>query len=123
MGTMEHSYAGLQCTLVGANIARYFIWDLVRAVDFLESLPEVDSTRIGLTGNSGGGTQSSYVMLVEPRIKVAVPCTYITSREEYMKTGQAHDSEQNIFKAIVTGLNYDDFISCFAPKPGNDRGS
>lgn len=116
-GTMEHSYAGLQCTLVGANIARYFIWDLVRAVDFLESLPEVDSTRIGLTGNSGGGTQSSYVMLVEPRIKVAVPCTYITSREEYMKTGQAHDSEQNIFKAIVMGLNYDDFISCFAPKP------
>jgi len=116
-GTMEHSYAGLQCTLAGANIARYFIWDLIRALDFLESLPEVDSTRIGLTGNSGGGTQSSYMMLVEPRIKVAVPCTYITSREEYMKTGQAHDSEQNIFKAIVMGLNYDDFISCFAPKP------
>ncbi|MBC7321422.1 acetylxylan esterase [bacterium] len=116
-GTMEHSYAGLQCTLVGANIARYFIWDLIRAIDLLESLPEVDSTRIGLTGNSGGGTQSSYLMLVEPQIKVAVPCTYITSREEYMKTGQAHDSEQNIFKAIVMGLNYDDFISCFAPKP------
>ncbi len=116
-GTMEHSYAGLQCTLIGANIARYFIWDLIRAVDFLESLPEVDSTRIGLTGNSGGGTQSSYLMLVEQRIKVAVPCTYITSREEYIKTGQAHDSEQNIFKAIAIGLNYDDFISCFAPKP------
>lgn len=116
-GTMEHSYAGLQCTLVGANIARYFIWDLIRAVDFLESLPKVDQARIGLTGNSGGGTQSSYLMLVEPRIRVAVPCTYITSREEYMKTGQAHDSEQNIFKAISIGLNYDDFISCFAPKP------
>jgi len=116
-GTMEHSYAGLQCTLAGANIARYFIWDLIRALDFLESLPEVDPTRIGLTGNSGGGTQSSYMMLMEPRIKVAVPCTYITSREEYMKTGQAHDSEQNIFKAIAMGLNYDDFISCFAPKP------
>jgi hypothetical protein len=116
-GTMEHSYAGLQCTLAGANIARYFTWDLIRALDFLESLPEVDSTRIGLTGNSGGGTQSSYMMLVEPRIKVAVPCTYITSREEYMKTGQAHDSEQNIFKAIAMGLNYDDFISCFASKP------
>ncbi|MCX7795420.1 MAG: acetylxylan esterase [bacterium] len=116
-GTMEHSYAGLQCTLVGANIARYFIWDLIRAIDLLESLSEVDPTKIGLTGNSGGGTQSSYLMLIEPRIKVAVPCTYITSREEYMKTGQAHDSEQNIFNAIAMGLNYDDFISCFAPKP------
>lgn len=116
-GTMEHSYAGLQCTLVGANIARYFIWDLIRAVDLLESIPEVDSDRIGITGNSGGGTQTSYMMLVEPRLKVAVPCTYITSREEYMKTGQAHDNEQNIFKAIAMGLNYDDFITSFAPKP------
>lgn len=116
-GTTEHSYAGLQCTLTGANIARYFIWDLIRAVDLLESLPEVDNERIGMTGNSGGGTQTSYMMLVEPRLKVAAPCTYITSREEYMKTGQAHDNEQNIFKAISTGLNHDDFISSFAPKP------
>lgn len=116
-GTMEHSYAGLQCTLVGSNIARYFIWDLIRAIDLLESIPEVDSERIGITGNSGGGTQTSYMMLVEPRLKVAVPCTYITSREEYIKTGQAHDSEQNIFRAISMGLNYDDFITGFAPKP------
>lgn len=116
-GTMEHSYAGLQCTLIGANIARYFIWDLIRAIDLLESLLEVDKERIGITGNSGGGTQTSYMMLVEPRLKVAVPCTYITSREEYMKTGQAHDNEQNIYKAISIGLNYDDFITSFAPKP------
>jgi len=116
-GTMEHSYAGLQCTLTGAGIARYFTWDLIRAIDLLESLPEVDNERMGITGNSGGGTQTSYMMLVEPRLKVAVPCTYITSREEYMKTGQAHDNEQNIFKAISMGLNYDDFVTGFAPKP------
>ena len=116
-GTMEHSYAGLQCTLTGAGIARYFTWDLIRAIDLLESLPDVDNERIGITGNSGGGTQTSYMLLVEPRLKVAVPCTYITSREEYMKTGQAHDNEQNIFKAISMGLNYDDFVTGFAPKP------
>lgn len=116
-GTDEHSYAGFQNTLMGTNIAKYFIWDLIRSIDFLETLPEVDKERIGITGNSGGGTQASYMMLVEPRLKVAVPCTFITSREEYIKTGQAHDSEQNIFGAIKNGLNYDDFISSFAPKP------
>jgi len=116
-GIIEHSYAGFQNTLIGSNIARYFIWDLVRAVDFLESLPEVDSERIGMTGNSGGGTQTLYMMLIEPRIKVAVPCTVVTSIEEYMKTGQAYDSEQNIFGAIREGLDYDDYIASFAPKP------
>lgn len=116
-GTTEHSYGGLQCNLTGSSIARYFIWDLIRGLDYLESLPDVDPDRLGITGNSGGGTQTSYMMLMDERLKVAVPCCYITSREEYMKTGQAHDSEQNIYGAIVEGINNDDFISAFAPKP------
>ncbi len=114
---IEHSYTGLQCELAGSNIIRYFVWDLIRALDYLCDLPEVDETRIGMTGCSGGGTQTSYMMLLDDRIKTAVPCTYITSRESWMKTGQAHDAEQNIFGAISEGLNYDDFVSCFAPKP------
>ena len=113
----EHLYAGLQCDLTGSNIARYMIWDLIRALDYLCSLPEVDEKRIGMTGCSGGGTQTAYMMMVDERLKAAVPCVFITSREAYMRTGQAHDNEQNIYGAISEGLNYDDFLSCFAPKP------
>ncbi|HDH06956.1 MAG TPA: hypothetical protein ENF87_01160, partial [Thermoproteales archaeon] len=116
-GTYEHSYAGLQHTLIGNNIAKRFIWDGIRGIDLLTSLKEVDSERIGVTGASGGGTQTSYLMLVDDRISVAAPCNYITSREEYMWTGQAHDAEQNIYGAIKYGLNYDDFLISFAPKP------
>ena len=116
-GTREHSYEGFQCTLIGSNVARYFVWDGIRGVDYLMSRAEVDASRIGVTGNSGGGTQTAYLMMADPRIAAAMPCGYITSREAYRKTGQPHDAEQNIFGAIREGLNYDDFITCFAPKP------
>ncbi len=116
-GTYEHSHAGLQCTLAGFNIARFFIHDAMRAVDYLVSRPEVDPDRIGVTGNSGGGTQTSYLMMADDRIKVAVPCTYITSREHYLLTGQAHDAEQNLYGAFSQGINYDDLLTSIAPRP------
>jgi len=116
-GTMEHSHAGMQCTLLGMNIARYFIWDGIRALDYLISLPFVDPDRIGLTGNSGGGTQSSYLMFTDSRFAAAMPCTYPTSRQSYMNTGQAHDAEQNIYGAITRGLGYDDLAAGLTPKP------
>jgi len=116
-GTKEHSYEGFQCTLIGSNVARYFIWNAVRGLDYLTTRSEVDPERLAATGNSGGGTQTAYMMLLEDRLKAAAPCCYITSREAYMKTGQSHDAEQNIYGAIRDGINYDDFISLFAPKP------
>ncbi|MBN2558268.1 MAG: acetylxylan esterase [Clostridia bacterium] len=116
-GVHEHSYMGLSCTLAGMNIARYFIWDLVRALDFLESLDFVDKDKIGATGNSGGGTQTSYISLVDDRIKAAAPGCYLNGRKQYIVKGHAHDSEQNIFDCMGFGLDYGDFISCFAPKP------
>ena len=116
-GTREHSYEGLQCTLIGSNVARYFIWNAIRGLDYLCTRSEVDPNRLAATGNSGGGTQTAYMMLVEDRLKAAASCCYITSREAYMKTGQAHDAEQNIYAAIRNGINYDDFICLFAPKP------
>lgn len=116
-GTTEHSYFGSQCILIGDNIARYFIWDGIRGIDYLVSRPEVDGECIGVTGNSGGGTQSSYLMMTEPRIKAAAPCTYITSIDALIKTIGPQDSEQNIFGAIKEGMNHDDYIATFAPKP------
>jgi len=71
----EHTYIGMQCDVMGAQVIRYFIWDLVRAVDYLYTLPEIDTSRIGITGNSGGGLQTAFMMMVEPRIQAAVPCT------------------------------------------------
>ena len=55
------------------------LYNSIRVVDFLQSLPEVDPERIGCTGESGGGTQTFMLMSVEPRIKVAAPVNMISA--------------------------------------------
>lgn len=115
--TSEHTHLGHQCTLAGTNVARYFVRDCVRSLDYLAGRPEVDPDRIGATGNSGGGLQTAYLMLADDRLDAAVPCCFITSKEDYMKTGQGQDGEQILHRAIERGPRYDDFLSAFAPKP------
>ena len=71
--TTEHTMIGAQCLLVGDNIARYTIWDGIRALDYLLSRREVDATRVACTGNSGGGTHTAYLSALDDRIAVAAP--------------------------------------------------
>jgi len=67
--TRQHAAAGLPCTLIGQTIINHILWDGVRMLDYLESRPEVDATRIGCTGASGGGYQTMFLNALDPRIK------------------------------------------------------
>ena len=71
----DHNYAGAQCEPLGDNLARYFLHDSMRALDYLCSRPEIDPNRIGVTGASGGGTQSCLMMVADPRLAAAAPAT------------------------------------------------
>lgn len=113
----DHQYTGEQCVLIGDNIARYFIADAMRAVDYLASRPEVDSDKIGATGSSGGGTATCYMMLCDPRIKAAAPGTFVTNRREYLYSGNAQDSEQIWMGATAEGFDHHEALMCFAPNP------
>lgn len=116
-GTMEHDYAGVQCQPLGDSIARYFLHDAMRALDYMRARPEIDPGRIGVTGNSGGGTQSCLMMLADPRIAAAAPGTFVMSRETYMWTGGAQDSEQ-IWPGFTTaGFDHEDVLLAMCPKP------
>lgn len=115
--TNEHSYAGIQALLTGSSIARYMIHDGIRAVDYLISRPEVDSTRIGITGRSGGGTQSAYIAAFDSRILAAAPENYITSFRRIWQTNGPQDAEQNFIGGIQKGLEHADLLTVRAPKP------
>ncbi len=115
--TVEHSYAGLQYILDGASIGRHFIWDGIRGVDYLASRPEVDPNRIGVTGNSGGGTQTCLLMMSEPRLAAGAPCCFVMTLESYMKSGQAQDAEQLVRGAMAWGPDYYQYLTAMAPKP------
>lgn len=116
-GTTEHTYAGIPCYAAGMSIARWFVWDAMRGLDYLETRPEVDAKNIGITGNSGGGNQSAFMMIADPRLAAAMPCTWITDYETYLKSGQPQDAEQNLYASFVDGPDHDDFIAAMAPKP------
>lgn len=116
-GTAEHMMAGVQCLLTGTNIARYFIWDGMRAIDYLLTRSDVDPKKIAVAGNSGGGTQSAYLGVLEPRLAAAAPSCYLTSWEKMWTTPGPQDAEQDLAGFLRDGLDFPDFLIAFAPKP------
>ncbi|HBH84553.1 MAG TPA: xylan esterase [Bacteroidales bacterium] len=115
--TREHSYPGNQAFITGSSQARYMIWDGIRAVDYLLTRKEIDPARIGITGRSGGGTQSSYIAAFDDRILASAPECYITTFARLLQTMGNQDAEQNFPSFIVKGLDLPDLLSVRAPKP------
>ncbi len=115
--TNEHSYAGVQTLLTGTSLSDYFIWDGVRAIDYLETRKEVDAERIGITGRSGGGTQTALIAAFDERIYAAAPECYITNFKRLLQSIGPQDAEQNPYFAIKKGFDHPDFLHLRAPKP------
>jgi len=115
--TTEHTMLGAQCLLAGDSLARYTVWDGIRALDYLVSRKEVDPSRIACTGNSGGGTHTAYLSALDDRIKVAMPSCYITSWRRLLESIGPQDAEQCLPPSLADGLDHADFVEAFAPKP------
>ncbi|GAA4312402.1 alpha/beta hydrolase family protein [Compostibacter hankyongensis] len=115
--THQHSYPGAQAFITGSSLARYMIWDGIRAVDYLLTRREVDPDRIGITGRSGGGTQSAYIAAFDERIHAAAPENYITSFRRLIQAIGPQDAEQNFSHEIANGIDHADLLEVRAPKP------
>jgi dienelactone hydrolase len=99
------------------------IWDNIRAVDVLESLPEVDAQRIGVIGHSLGGHNGMFTAVFEPRIKVIVSsCGFTTFRKDDLPswTGPRYMPRiQTEFGNDVNRVPFDfqELVAAFAPRP------
>ncbi|KRF06861.1 hypothetical protein ASG89_18620 [Paenibacillus sp. Soil766] len=113
----EHENVGRQCMPLGDSLARYMLHDAVRAIDYLCTRPEVDPKRIGVTGHSGGGTQTSLVMMYDHRIAAAAPGGFIMNRHYFLLTGKAQDAEQKWPGFSALGFDHEDIVLAMAPKP------
>ncbi len=114
---IEHCYFGNQCFLTGYSCAKYFIWDGIRAIDYLISRKEVDPERIGVTGFSGGGTVTSYLGALDERVKVSVPCSWSVSNEKLLETKGAQDAESILYHSLKDGITFEDLLEVRAPLP------
>ncbi|HYA25210.1 MAG TPA: acetylxylan esterase, partial [Terriglobales bacterium] len=103
----EHAVLGNLAYLAGTNLARWEIWDGIRALDYLLTRPDVDAEHINITGTSGGGTQAAYIAALDSRIKVVMPSCYITAlpMRVYNRIFQDPDSdpEQDLYGMISNG--------------------
>ncbi|MFC0210875.1 alpha/beta hydrolase family protein [Paenibacillus chartarius] len=113
----EHENVGRQCMPLGDSLARYMLHDAVRAVDYLCTRPEVDPAKIGVTGHSGGGTQTSLLMMYDERIAAAAPGGFIMNRPYFLLTGKAQDAEQKWPGFSALGFDHEDIVLAMAPRP------
>jgi dienelactone hydrolase len=117
VGVEEHLYAGNQQLLVGESFAFWRAWDGIRALDYLLTRPEVDPRHIGITGNSGGGTLTTWLCGLDARWTMAAPGCFVTTWRRNLENELPQDIEQYVPKMLAAGLDHDDFIAALAPKP------
>lgn len=114
----EHDLLDWKAKLLGQSLARYFVSDGLCALNYLAARDDVDASRIGLTGHSGGGTQASLLMLVaEERFACAAPCAYFTDARAMLEHGIDPDNEMLWPGSLAAGLDYIDFAAGIAPRP------
>lgn len=117
IGVGEHLHAGNQQFLVGEFLGSWRAWDGIRALDYLLSRPEVDPKHVGITGNSGGGTMTTWLCGVESRWTMAAPGCFVTTFRRNLENELPADTEQCPPHCLALGLDHADFLAAMAPKP------
>ena len=106
----DFDYGDEHHVLWGLSTLALQLWNGIRTVDFLQSLPDVDANRIGCTGASGGGTQTFMLTAVDDRIKVAAPVNMISAS---MQGGCLCENAPNL-RLDVTNI---EIGALMAPRP------
>ncbi|WP_437201690.1 alpha/beta hydrolase family protein [Planctomicrobium sp. SH664] len=116
-GVSEHVLCGNQQFLVGEYFGTWRAWDGIRALDYLLSRPEVDPRHVGVTGNSGGGTMTTWLCGLDRRWTMAAPNCFVTTFLHNLENELPADTEQCPPGVLAHGLDHSDFLAAMAPAP------
>lgn len=91
-------------------------WNGMRALDYLETRPEVDKTRFGVTGRSGGGAYSWWIAALDTRIKAAAPTAGITTLHNHVVDGCVEGHCDCMFMVNTRRWDYERVAALVAPR-------
>jgi dienelactone hydrolase len=101
--------------LLGETMVAWRVWDVMRAIDYLQTRTDVDSKRIAVMGISGGGTTSLFSAALDSRIKVAVISGYFnTFKASIFSMSHCID---NYIPGILKYAEMPDIAGLIAPRP------
>ncbi|MAW59769.1 MAG: hypothetical protein CMJ94_02915, partial [Planctomycetes bacterium] len=116
-GTTSHNIVGGQSRLLGWSQGGLEAWDGMRCVDYLAGRPDIDAERLGICGQSGGGTQTAQLFAIDERLKAAAPACYITSLGALARTIGPQDDEQNLDGQARHQLDHGSYLLARTPAP------
>ncbi|GIT78258.1 MAG: hypothetical protein Ct9H300mP32_6400 [Verrucomicrobiota bacterium] len=118
-GTTTHTLLNHGARLTGRSVVWYSAWDGIRSIDYLLSRPEVDRSKpVGMTGTSGGGTQTTFLMALDDRIGPAAPSCYTMQRTDKFR-GESGPSDgcQHLAGEGLHGIDHIDYSLMRFPRP------
>lgn len=115
--TTEHNRFGHRLGLLGEFFGTWRLHDAMTSLEYLKSRPEIDASRLGATGCSGGGTLTSYLNAFSRDLTMAAPVCSMTRMVSNLENELDADSEQNPPGFRKLGLDEGDLLIASAPRP------
>lgn len=92
-------------------------WNCIRSLDYLETRPEVDASKIGVSGRSGGGAYSWWISALDERIQCSVPVAGITNLRDHVVNGCVEGHCDCMFMVNTYRWDYATVAALVAPRP------
>lgn len=107
--------AAMRALLLGRTLLAERVYDVDRGIDYLASRGDVDLARVGVMGNSGGGTVALWAGALLSRVRFLMPsCSFCTIEDSI---ASIHHCADNYVPGLVPVADIDDVLGLFAPRP------
>jgi len=101
--------------MIGQTLLGWRVWDIMRTIDYIATRPDLDASRVGCMGISGGGTATLFAAALEPRVRVAMVSGYLNTFRD--SVGSLAHCVDNYVPGILNWAEMHDLAGLIAPRP------